>query len=629
MMMQQEVTKLARCSAVNIGVFVLPRLPGVEPLSVHEIHSDLCELQRIMSPTNTDSDSSSVESDEVIDSHYPVKPRRTIRTYEREEIVPELERPETSPEVEEALKMLHLMSHANRDVFDLEAGREALEGTFESYKLRTLRNSALYKEAKSAHEAYLRVLQGILIRTLQIQHSQQHLLHHLSAVQSALKGWRQYSEHLTHLSQLSSSSSTVTTTNTAQTVRKTQATKGKVPTPSNDSSAAILCLSPSSDNMPIPLIISNGSKVQTAYGPALVNNLNINTGTATLQLPYGAMTASLITVRDWCHDEIQRLLLSSLCQTNNEKVSFDNHDYLSSSVLSLSAQQPGGVVSSDEEDKESNQTDALTHTAAVIATHAETTDDDRRALLHTEANRKDLLRPAFLAALAPDADALNQLATLATTQNKRIDLTSLQGEPRYLHSGNGQPVSRLRADLNKLKNEQQGLTTLRNQLEQQLVNRRREIARISMASAALRLRMFTRRYCHRSSLAAKGVPLPPQPVQVYVAHHAKPASLPRALKEVMSMNLANSNNSGGEGMMGALAMAADLHRNIRPSAALNASQGTTDDLNQSVGQRRARRQLVTHDDSAMDDDDSAVGAVSHKKRVRDEDGTSNNNPRKK
>lgn len=84
-----------------------------------------------MSPTNTDSDSSSVESDEVLESHYPVKPRRTIRMFEREEIMSEIERPETSPEVEEALKMLQLMNHANKDIFDLEAGREDLEGTSE------------------------------------------------------------------------------------------------------------------------------------------------------------------------------------------------------------------------------------------------------------------------------------------------------------------------------------------------------------------------------------------------------------------------------------------------------------------------------------------------------------------
>lgn len=100
-------------------------------MRVHEIHSDLCELQRIMSPNNTDTDSSSVESDQVLESHYPVKPRRTIRLFEREEFVPELGQPETSPEVEEALKMLQLMNHSNRDIFDLEAEREELEGTCE------------------------------------------------------------------------------------------------------------------------------------------------------------------------------------------------------------------------------------------------------------------------------------------------------------------------------------------------------------------------------------------------------------------------------------------------------------------------------------------------------------------
>lgn len=450
----------------------------------------------------------------------------------------------------------------------------------------------------------------MLIRALHTQQSQQHLLHHLTALQSALKGWRQYSEHLTYLSSLSANIS-------AQPARKAQATKGKQP--STDSSSAILCLSPSSDETPSALLISTGTKVNTAYGPAQVNSWNVNAGTASLQLPYGAITTSLTTLRDWCRDEIQRILLSSICA--NTAVSFDNRDYFSSSVLLSSHQQHKGLatgaISSDENNSEedsNNPTDVA---------NAQLTDDDRRALLYSEANRKDLLRPAFLAALAPDAASLNQVASIASEQ-KRIDLTSLQGEPRYPHVGDGQPVSRLRTDLHKLENEQQGLITLRNQLEQQLVNRRREIARISMASAALRLRMFTRRYCHRSSLAAKGVPLPPQPVQVYVAHHAKPASLPRALKEVMSMNLANNNNnSGGEGMMGALAMAADLHRNIRP---VPSSQGN-DDLNLSVGQRRARRQpAAAHDDNAMDDDDSAAGVVvvTHKKRGRDEDGSSSN-----
>jgi hypothetical protein len=98
---------------------------GVEILSLHEIHTDLCELQRMIDGGDADS----ITSEEVKESHYPVKPRRSLRIVDREEFV-EFDHIEfNNLEIEEAMnsiKSIFSKTEGN-SIHDTEQLREDLE----------------------------------------------------------------------------------------------------------------------------------------------------------------------------------------------------------------------------------------------------------------------------------------------------------------------------------------------------------------------------------------------------------------------------------------------------------------------------------------------------------------------
>lgn len=79
-----------------------------------------------MSPDDTDGDSS-VESDDVVDSHYPVKPRRSIRIVDRDDIGEFDKLDNVSFEIEEALKLIKQLFISNSLLFEAENRREDLE----------------------------------------------------------------------------------------------------------------------------------------------------------------------------------------------------------------------------------------------------------------------------------------------------------------------------------------------------------------------------------------------------------------------------------------------------------------------------------------------------------------------
>ncbi len=97
-------------------------------MSYHEIQSDLNELQRLLSP-ETDVDSSSVDSEDVIDSQYPVKPRRSIKIVEREETLDFDKSDVTITEIEHALFTIKRILASQKDVAKDEDDRDEIEAT--------------------------------------------------------------------------------------------------------------------------------------------------------------------------------------------------------------------------------------------------------------------------------------------------------------------------------------------------------------------------------------------------------------------------------------------------------------------------------------------------------------------
>lgn len=101
---------------------------GVRPLSRNEIKKDLCEIECF---DKSDSESVvSVQSDDVLPSSYPVKPRRHLRVQrerssQRAKDPKEQDAEQTS--VEDAIEFLRIVESARPEIFDAEREREDLE----------------------------------------------------------------------------------------------------------------------------------------------------------------------------------------------------------------------------------------------------------------------------------------------------------------------------------------------------------------------------------------------------------------------------------------------------------------------------------------------------------------------
>lgn len=110
-------------------------------LTESEVFSDLRELHRNASPSDTDGDSS-VDSDEVMSSHYPVKPRKTFRLADREDLQASYDRfsDVNSPEIDEALMFIKKITASHRDLYDAECQREDIESTLEVSAFASLNN---------------------------------------------------------------------------------------------------------------------------------------------------------------------------------------------------------------------------------------------------------------------------------------------------------------------------------------------------------------------------------------------------------------------------------------------------------------------------------------------------------
>ncbi len=116
---------------------------GVSGLSDVEVYADLRELQHSLSPNETDSDSS-VDSDDVLSSVYPVKPRKAIRLSRVE--VPSSEKySETmSAEVEEALEYVKKLSMTHKELLETDSQREEMEITVEVSVIESEFSDRLY-----------------------------------------------------------------------------------------------------------------------------------------------------------------------------------------------------------------------------------------------------------------------------------------------------------------------------------------------------------------------------------------------------------------------------------------------------------------------------------------------------
>lgn len=103
-------------------------------LSKSEIKKDIKEIERSFLPEDTDSDSS-VNSDDILPSTYPVKPRRTPRVtarnnYKEQQLIDVSRDRTTLTAADEALTYIRAIKASKKELHQAELERERYETTY-------------------------------------------------------------------------------------------------------------------------------------------------------------------------------------------------------------------------------------------------------------------------------------------------------------------------------------------------------------------------------------------------------------------------------------------------------------------------------------------------------------------
>ena len=108
---------------------ILPSFRGIFPLTNTEIRKDIREVE-LLNDDDTDSDSGSVMSEDVLPSTYPVKPRKIPKIVQRPSNMSSIDGDEyeyDSLTVEQTLTFLDIIKRNKKDLYQVECERERLE----------------------------------------------------------------------------------------------------------------------------------------------------------------------------------------------------------------------------------------------------------------------------------------------------------------------------------------------------------------------------------------------------------------------------------------------------------------------------------------------------------------------
>ena len=157
-------------------VMMLPLLPGVFALSKAEVKKDLREMEREMASPEEDTDSS-IKSDDVLSSTYPVRPRKTPRR-DRTLLAQSLSSSDTSydfanvgsgTDIDEMLKYIQMIESTKPELLEIDKLREEKEVQYRSLVDAIGKTTKDFLASKSQEENYFHVLQSLHIRALQLR----------------------------------------------------------------------------------------------------------------------------------------------------------------------------------------------------------------------------------------------------------------------------------------------------------------------------------------------------------------------------------------------------------------------------------------------------------------------------
>lgn len=485
---------------------------GVESLSFHEIHSDLCELQRLLSP-ETDGDSS-VDSEDVVESHYPVKPRRSIRVIEREEVVDFEKTDVTITQIEHALFTIKRLMSTHKEICAAEEEREELEATAHGYTSRLTHVKSEFSEQRSGQELYLRLHQALLLRSLATMKSYGNALHLYELIRQSLQHFRLNSRD----------------------------------GPSQELKCVRL-----EDSLGKELVVLGATVVRTSYGEGVVTNFDATSNIFSLSLPYATIHCAAATLLLWLRREAAAYSVRGVLDR------FHSHGakHLLSALPRLSedamASGESDVAANDDEENELTDADE-----SETDPPSPTDDQQLQPPLPPVASETDASRGRYRqkmeaakgwrnggsnpylalcpAAFVPTSSTASLQKVVALAQAERSPLLldgraldrddaslAIPGRKRSAEelsgdqvveggffSGQGHcwrgDVKRMRTALADLRAEAQALEKARSTALGDLLRRRAAALQLSTQNAALRLKMFTRRHCQRTLLANQPAP---------------------------------------------------------------------------------------------------------------------------
>lgn len=486
---------------------------GVESLSFHEIHSDLCELQRLLSP-ETDGDSS-VDSEDVVESHYPVKPRRSIRVIEREEVVDFEKTDVTITQIEHALFTIKRLMSTHKDICAAEEEREELEATTNGYTSRLAHVRREFSEQRSGQELYLRLQQALLLRSLATTKSYGNALHLYELIRQSLQHFRLNSR--------------------------------------DEPCQELKCVR-LEDSLGKELVVLGATTVCTSYGEGVVTKFDATSNIFSLSLPYATIHCASATLLLWLRREAAAYSVRGMLDR------FHSHGakHLLSALPRLSedaiASGESDAAANDDEDNEltdadESETDPPSPTddqqlQPPLPPVASETDASRgryrqkmeeaKGWHHGGSNPYLALCPAAFAPTSSTA-SLQKVVALAEAVRSPLlldgralgrddanlpiaggrkrsaeELSGSQDAEGGFFSGQGHcwrgDVKRMRSALADLREEAQALEKARSTALGDLLRRRAAALQLSTQNAALRLKMFTRRHCQRTLLANQPAP---------------------------------------------------------------------------------------------------------------------------
>lgn len=339
-----------------LAVKPLPRLPGVFGLSKNEIKKDMREMMRdVIYDDDTDS---SVKSDDILTSTYPVKPRKTPR---RDRSLGssmcasdayEPNGPTTQVDVDEALRYIQSTEQKRPDLVAIDALREEREVQRLSLLDTLSRQTKDFSIEKKQHENYLRLLQSLQARALQLRnvYIQRNLV--LMDAHSA-------------------------------NARRVEAVKSlKSECAAGETNVLRVTLTPSQR----VLAFYKGQYLHTPMGEGLITKIVAASQTLHIQLPFGVLFASASAAVEW-HATLPSgadaladdfLLSKWTCRQDVYNVPVDYHSRLRSLIQALEGEE--GATDGDEAD--AGDTDEAADAAAETPAPVDEDADDNEDVVH-------------------------------------------------------------------------------------------------------------------------------------------------------------------------------------------------------------------------------------------------------